>query len=170
MEQLLSAGRVQRVVRLMIPDKQPLLGSSPMASALLADLLNLGKLLGSYSGTSRLDAPTSERSGARNSVAWSPIVCPKGLHSSGPIGHNISSSLRRHRSVGTGAVAATRDHVADPTTTSSDHSREYAPVCVVGGGVGRLGDAEEMASVGRTVAAHLRVNLDPGFGSVLAGI
>ncbi|HLK15609.1 MAG TPA: phosphopentomutase, partial [Fimbriimonadaceae bacterium] len=63
----------------------------------------------------------------------------------------------------------TADHGNDPTTPSTDHSREYVPVCVVGGGVGPLGDVDGMASVGRTVAAHLRVDFDPGFGSVLAG-
>jgi phosphopentomutase len=63
----------------------------------------------------------------------------------------------------------TADHGNDPTTPSTDHSREYVPVCVIGAGVGPLGDVDGMASIGRTVAGHLGVEFDPGFGRDLIG-
>jgi phosphopentomutase len=52
----------------------------------------------------------------------------------------------------------TADHGNDPTTLSTDHSREYVPVCLVRRGTGdpwALGDVDGMASIGATVAAHL---------------
>jgi phosphopentomutase len=61
----------------------------------------------------------------------------------------------------------TADHGNDPTTPSTDHSREYVPVCIIGAGAGSLGDHDGMASIGRTVAKHLGVEFDPGFGEAL---
>lgn len=61
----------------------------------------------------------------------------------------------------------TADHGNDPTTLSTDHSREYVPVCVIGAGVGALGDLVGMASIAKTIAAHLKVAFDPGFGTCL---
>jgi phosphopentomutase len=58
----------------------------------------------------------------------------------------------------------TADHGNDPTSPSTDHSREYVPVCVVGTGLvgGPVGDVEGMAAVGATVAAHLGVGWNVG--------
>ncbi len=61
----------------------------------------------------------------------------------------------------------TADHGNDPTTPSTDHSREYVPVCIVGAGEGPLGDTDGMSSIGRTVAKHLGFEFDPGFGRSL---
>jgi len=53
----------------------------------------------------------------------------------------------------------TADHGNDPTTVSTDHSREYVPACVIGYGLQAtaLGDVEGMTALGATVAAHLGV-------------
>jgi phosphopentomutase len=62
----------------------------------------------------------------------------------------------------------TADHGNDPTTLSTDHSREYVPVSVVRRGEGQpwsLGDVDGMAAVGATVAAHL--GLEWGVGTSL---
>ena len=61
----------------------------------------------------------------------------------------------------------TADHGNDPTSPSTDHSREFVPICLVGAGVGPLGDTDGMASIARTAAAHLEISFDPGFGSCL---
>lgn len=50
----------------------------------------------------------------------------------------------------------TADHGNDPTSPSTDHSREYVPVCIHREG-GSLGDVDGMTAVGGTVAAHLGV-------------
>jgi phosphopentomutase len=51
------------------------------------------------------------------------------------------------------------DHGNDPTSTSTDHSREYVPICVVGQGVSprQLGDVDGMTAIGATVAKHLGI-------------
>jgi phosphopentomutase len=57
-------------------------------------------------------------------------------------------------------LVITSDHGNDPTTASTDHSREYAPVLVFHRGLraGRdLGTRETYADVGATVARALRV-------------
>jgi phosphopentomutase len=48
----------------------------------------------------------------------------------------------------------TADHGNDPTSTSTDHSREFVPFCCVrsGAGVEALGDLKGMDTVGKTVA------------------
>lgn len=59
----------------------------------------------------------------------------------------------------------TADHGNDPTTLSTDHSREYVPVSVIRRGEAApwaLGDVEGMAAVGATVAAHLGLEWSVG--------
>lgn len=53
----------------------------------------------------------------------------------------------------------TADHGNDPTTPSTDHSREYVPVCVVTHGhrVESLGDVKGMTAVGASVAKWVGV-------------
>ena len=53
----------------------------------------------------------------------------------------------------------TADHGNDPTSTSTDHSREFVPYAVVGKGVdpGLGGDVTGMMAVGKTVADHLGI-------------
>jgi phosphopentomutase len=53
----------------------------------------------------------------------------------------------------------TADHGNDPTTPSTDHSREFVPACVLGQALTPLefGDVEGMTAVGATVAAWLGV-------------
>jgi phosphopentomutase len=58
----------------------------------------------------------------------------------------------------------TADHGNDPTSPSTDHSREYVPVCVVGKSItsAPVGDVEGMMAVGVTVAEHLGVDWKTG--------
>jgi phosphopentomutase len=52
-------------------------------------------------------------------------------------------------------LVVTADHGNDPTTPSSDHSREYVPILVTGAGVGYgidLGTRRTFADVGQTLA------------------
>jgi phosphopentomutase len=58
----------------------------------------------------------------------------------------------------------TADHGNDPTTESTDHSREMVPVLVVGPGVQpvALGARPTFADVGATVAEYFAVELDAG--------
>jgi phosphopentomutase len=54
----------------------------------------------------------------------------------------------------------TADHGCDPTTSSTDHSREYVPLIIAGGLVSkgvRLGIRETFADLGATVADILNV-------------
>lgn len=53
----------------------------------------------------------------------------------------------------------TADHGNDPTSASTDHSREYVPMCLVGEGAepAALGDLDGLWHVGRSVAGHLSV-------------
>lgn len=64
-------------------------------------------------------------------------------------------------------LTITADHGNDPTSPSTDHSREYVPVCVVGSGLDpkSLGDIDGMMAVGATVGSHLGV--DWGVGTPL---
>ena len=58
----------------------------------------------------------------------------------------------------------TADHGNDPTTVSTDHSREMVPVLVAGPGVRpvALGARPTFADVGATVAEYFAVGLDAG--------
>lgn len=61
----------------------------------------------------------------------------------------------------------TADHGNDPTTVSTDHSREYVPVVVASGSVRRLepkalGDIEGMTAVGAAVADWLGIEWSVG--------
>lgn len=51
-------------------------------------------------------------------------------------------------------IILTADHGCDPTTGSTDHSREYVPLLVQGGETVNLGTRESLADPGQTVA-HL---------------
>lgn len=57
-------------------------------------------------------------------------------------------------------LIVTADHGNDPTSASTDHSREYVPVVVKSAGLkpGSVGDVDGMMAIGATVAAHLGVN------------
>jgi phosphopentomutase len=61
-------------------------------------------------------------------------------------------------------LAITADHGCDPTTPSTDHSREYVPLLVVAPGREGvpLGTRETFADLGATVADHFGVA--PGAG------
>jgi phosphopentomutase len=58
----------------------------------------------------------------------------------------------------------TADHGNDPTSASTDHSREYVPICIVGHGFESkfLGDVQGMTGIGGTIAAHLGVDWHGG--------
>ncbi len=69
-----------------------------------------------------------------------------------------------------GDVAAiTADHGCDPTTPSTDHSREYVPLLVhaPGAGGGDLGVRESFADLGATVAEHF--GIAPRIGASFLG-
>lgn len=63
----------------------------------------------------------------------------------------------------------TADHGNDPTSGSTDHSREYVPYVVFGKSVlpGAHGDREGMWAIGATVAAHLSVEFSRSQDSLL---
>ncbi|MCC6294339.1 MAG: phosphopentomutase [Bryobacterales bacterium] len=59
----------------------------------------------------------------------------------------------------------TADHGCDPTTPSTDHSREYVPVLLAGAGVragAALGVRESLADLGQTVAANFGTRIEHG--------
>jgi phosphopentomutase len=60
--------------------------------------------------------------------------------------------------------ALTADHGCDPTTPSTDHSREYVPLVVhaAGGGGGSLGTRGSFADLGATVADYFGVATEVG--------
>jgi phosphopentomutase len=62
------------------------------------------------------------------------------------------------------ALAITADHGCDPTTPSTDHSREYVPLLVhaPGRGGGALGTRRSFADLGATVAAFFGVPQEAG--------
>ncbi len=59
----------------------------------------------------------------------------------------------------------TADHGNDPTSPSTDHSREFVPACVVrqNSEPKNLGEVEGMTAIGASVAAHLRLEWPIGF-------
>jgi phosphopentomutase len=60
--------------------------------------------------------------------------------------------------------ALTADHGCDPTTPSTDHSREYVPLLVhaPGRGGGSLGTRRSFADLGATVAEHFGLRAEVG--------
>ncbi len=59
----------------------------------------------------------------------------------------------------------TADHGCDPTTPSTDHSREYVPLLVYGEAARRgvnLGTRASLADMGQTVAGNFRVQIEKG--------
>ena len=57
-------------------------------------------------------------------------------------------------------LIVTADHGNDPTTPSTDHSREYVPVMVTGASIARnvdIGTRDTFADLGQTVAEMLGV-------------
>ena len=59
----------------------------------------------------------------------------------------------------------TADHGCDPTTPSTDHSREYTPLLVYGANVAagtNLGTRATLADIGQTVAANFGVDIAAG--------
>ena len=58
----------------------------------------------------------------------------------------------------------TADHGNDPTTGSTDHSREAVPVLVVGPTVrpGSVGQRRTLADIGRTAADYFGISMDAG--------
>ncbi|MGQ9678977.1 MAG: phosphopentomutase [bacterium] len=67
----------------------------------------------------------------------------------------------------------TADHGCDPTTPSTDHSREYVPVLIYGAPVrsgANIGTRETFADIGQTVAEYLGVQPTPAGKSFLKEI
>jgi phosphopentomutase len=67
-------------------------------------------------------------------------------------------------------VGVTADHGNDPTTPSTDHSREYAPLLLFGPsitGPRPLGDRATFADWGATVGEWLRVPVESGGDSMV---
>jgi len=70
-------------------------------------------------------------------------------------------------------LIVTADHGNDPTTPSTDHSREYVPLLIAGAGVRAgvdLGVRQTFADLGQTLAAAFRVPALPHGTSFLADI
>ena len=62
-------------------------------------------------------------------------------------------------------VIFTADHGCDPTTPSTDHSREYVPVVAFGPWARKnvnLGVRTSISDIGRTVAENFEVHLEKG--------
>ncbi len=59
-------------------------------------------------------------------------------------------------------VIFTADHGCDPTTLSTDHSREYTPLLVYGGAPTALGTRATLADIGQTVAENFGVQIAQG--------
>jgi phosphopentomutase len=59
----------------------------------------------------------------------------------------------------------TADHGCDPTTASTDHSREYVPLLAFGARVRRgvdLGTRATLSDIGQTVAANFGTSIEKG--------
>ena len=59
----------------------------------------------------------------------------------------------------------TADHGCDPTTASTDHSREYVPLLAFGAAVrqgANLGTRATLADIGQTVAANFETSIEKG--------
>jgi len=62
-------------------------------------------------------------------------------------------------------LVLTADHGCDPTTPSTDHSREYVPILATGPGVragAALGVRSSLADIGRTIAENFGLTLRSG--------
>jgi len=62
-------------------------------------------------------------------------------------------------------LIVTADHGCDPTTPSTDHSREYVPLLVYGPGSKRgvcLGTCTTLSDIGQTVAENFRTHIEKG--------
>jgi len=59
-------------------------------------------------------------------------------------------------------VILTADHGCDPTTPSTDHSREYVPLLVRGGRAVDLGVRSTLADIGQTVAQNFGTRIAKG--------
>lgn len=73
---------------------------------------------------------------------------------------DLLSALRRDD-----LLIVTADHGNDPTTPSTDHSREYVPLLVWGPRTRRgvdLGTRATLADIGQTVAANFQLRLEKG--------
>jgi phosphopentomutase len=72
-------------------------------------------------------------------------------------------------------VVLTADHGCDPTTASTDHSREYVPILAFGDRAARncdLGTRASLADIGQTIAENFSLRLATGrsfLGQLLAG-
>lgn len=57
-------------------------------------------------------------------------------------------------------VIITADHGCDPTTPSTDHSREYVPVVIYGNSIrrGKIEDRESFSDLGKTISRLLNVD------------
>lgn len=61
------------------------------------------------------------------------------------------------------AVILTADHGCDPTTPSTDHSREYVPLLIFGGAPGvNLGTRSTLSDIGQTVAQNFGAHIAHG--------
>jgi phosphopentomutase len=69
-----------------------------------------------------------------------------------------------------GVLLITGDHGCDPTTESTDHSRERTPLLAAGltNGPSRIGDRSCFGDVGATVADLMGIEVDGAFGSSFA--
>jgi phosphopentomutase len=73
---------------------------------------------------------------------------------------------------GRGLVVVTGDHGCDPTTASTDHSREHTPALVAGARVGEavdLGTRTGFSDLGATIAEVLGVDASGLAGASFAG-
>jgi phosphopentomutase len=59
-------------------------------------------------------------------------------------------------------VILTADHGCDPTTPSTDHSREYVPLLVWGGAAVNLGLRLTLSDIGQTIAENFGVRIGKG--------
>jgi phosphopentomutase len=59
-------------------------------------------------------------------------------------------------------ILLTADHGCDPTTASTDHSREYVPLLAHGGRAADLGTRDSLADIGQTVAENFGCTIHAG--------
>lgn len=82
-----------------------------------------------------------------------PVGFGRALESFDKILRDLLSKIEKHD-----LLILTADHGNDPTTNSTDHSREFVPLCVLNGSMsGALGDIAGMNHVGKLVKEHLGI-------------